>query len=567
MGKGKSASGQVKQFVGKAAGGNTDSFLESVEKQMKDIRKASGQTSNEEVNAGNTALSDYVPYTYTPSALRILVAHSTILPQCVRAYKDNIVGFGYQIERWNNKDKESPAQKTEKEKLDEIVEFFSLDMPLKKMLGKILEDREALGVGYMEVLRDGTGLPSQGFYVDAETVEATKLSEPIEIEILRQGKPFKYKKRFRKYRQRNTYASAGAYTCVYFKEFGDPRHMNYKTGEYVKAGETISDELEANEILPFVLGTGVYGTPRWIGQSIHIEGSRMAENLNYNYFLQGRHVNAMIVVEGGTLTAESYTNLQTYMDGVTGVDNAHKMLLLEIDTLMGEDDELLDSATKTNKPTVKIEKLNDLLQKDALFLEYTDASRKKVQSAFNLPDLYVGYTSDFNRATAEAAIEVTERQVFVPEREDIDWTFNNLLLAPYGFKEVYLKWQGPTTTDPEQQVAIFNAAYTAGGITPADARKFAGKAFDLEMEVFTDDWANIPIPVQTLKNQTAQTTPGSNVASNILGTGTLTDTTTGQSSEVVAVPGEVLKSLKTADEFIGFLKEIKKELQRQKEVN
>ena len=53
--------------------------------------------------------------------------------------------------------------------------------------------------------------------------------------------------------------------------------------------------------------------------------------------------------------------------------------------------------------------------------------RRKVQSSFQLPDLYVGYTTDFNRATAQTAQEVTEEQVFQPERKSLAWAINNRL--------------------------------------------------------------------------------------------------------------------------------------------
>ena len=59
------------------------------------------------------------------------------------------------------------------------------------------------------------------------------------------------------------------------------------------------------------------------------------------------------------------------------------------------------------KPNLEVVKMADILQKDELFQDYLDNNRRKVQSAFQLPDLYVGYTTDFNRATAQSAQEVT----------------------------------------------------------------------------------------------------------------------------------------------------------------
>jgi len=92
-----------------------------------------------------------------------------------------------------------------------------------------------------------------------------------------------------------------------------------------------------------------------------------------------------------------------------------------------------------SQPNVEIKDLAGILQKDELFQEYQENARKKVQSAFLLPDLYVGYTSDFNRATSQTAMEVTEKQVFQPERERLAWVLNNKLLNGYGFKYVEAK--------------------------------------------------------------------------------------------------------------------------------
>lgn len=57
-------------------------------------------------------------------------------------------------------------------------------------------------------------------------------------------------------------------------------------------------------------------------------GARKAEELNYLYFKQGRHVPAAITVENGMLSESSYEQLQEYMNGIEGSDNAHKFLLL-----------------------------------------------------------------------------------------------------------------------------------------------------------------------------------------------------------------------------------------------
>ncbi|BBP90953.1 hypothetical protein BsIDN1_45710 [Bacillus safensis] len=101
--------------------------------------------------------------------------------------------------------------------------------------------------------------------------------------------------------------------------------MNAATGEY---NEDTPSNLVASEVIHFKIGSNTYGVPRWIGNIVNMYGARKAEELNYLYFKQGRHVPAAITVENGMLSEASYEQLQEYMNGIEGSDNAHKFLFV-----------------------------------------------------------------------------------------------------------------------------------------------------------------------------------------------------------------------------------------------
>lgn len=67
-----------------------------------------------------------------------------------------------------------------------------------------------------------------------------------------------------------------------------------------KLAETLDRKWQANEILEFAIGTKPYGEIRWIGQLLGVDGSRRAESLNNNYFINGRHTPLLIMIKGGT---------------------------------------------------------------------------------------------------------------------------------------------------------------------------------------------------------------------------------------------------------------------------
>ena len=288
---------------------------------------------------------------------------------------------------------------------------------------------------------------------------------------------------------------------MYFKEFGDPRIMNKKDGEYLEKGEEqIAPDDIANEILDFPLGDDPYGEVRWIGQVLTIDGNRRAEILNNNYFRKGRHTPLMILIKGGTLSDESYEKLQRYVNDIEGESGQHSFLVLETDTL--ESGTAMD---EDKQPNVEVKDLASILQKDELFQEYQENGRKKTQSAFLLPDLYVGYTKDFNRSTSQACIEVTEKQVFQPERESLGWIINKRLLNGYRFRHVEAYFMEPDVTDPDDVQKILNVTERAGGLTPNVAKELTYKTLGLDNEEpYAGKWGDIPLAYQKALTQAQQ---------------------------------------------------------------
>ena len=206
----------------------------------------------------------------------------------------------------------------------------------------------------------------------------------------------------------------------------------------------------------------------------------------------------MIVVKGGTLSDESFDKLQHYIEDIKGESGQHAFIVLETEA----SDARADYEQQT-QPEVEIKDLANILQRDELFQEYLDNNRRRAQSAFQLPDLYVGYTTDFNRATAQTAQEVTEQQVFQPERKSLAWAINNRLLNGYGFKYVEAYFLEPDISNPDDLQKLLTAASAAGGLTPNVAKRIVYEAIGETAEDYPENpeeasWADIPL---AYKNQ------------------------------------------------------------------
>jgi len=446
--------------------------------KAQEIQKADASTALTNDQSSGT---EWISHPMQLEGLEIMVDHSNILPQCIRAYKDNIAGFGIAL-RYKEDIDEIDAMKAEWEAADKVVKLLSIEKATKEVFEAVIEARETFGIAYLEVIRNLAGdvvevTPIRESYTITKTVP---LEPATESTYYFNGEAVIRKKKFRKYKQ---YKNG---KTVYFKEFGDPRVMDAKTGEY-----TDSPQLEANEILEFAIGSTDYGKVRWIGQIMGVDGSRKAEFLNNNYFENGRHIPLAVIVSGGTLTEESHTKLKEYMAGIKGEAGQHAFLVLEVEDTGNKADFEVDK-----KPAVELKDLAGILQKDELFQEYLENNRKRVQSAFRLPDLYTGYTTDFNRATAQTAMEVTEKQVFQPERENLAWVINNKLLNGYRFKYVEVYFKEPDITNPDDLAKMLAITERSGGLTPNMAKRITYETMGWDTaEDYAEDWGNTPIAV------------------------------------------------------------------------
>lgn len=452
-----------------------------------DIKKSDKSEQISRENAANA--SEWIGHPIDMRGLKELVNNSTILPQCIKAYKSNIAGFGITVKYNEDYDEENGEMKSEFAKLQGIIELLNMDIMTKEVFENVIRDRETYGIAYCEVIRNISGEVVQlDFIIDTPSIDMTYPLEPYQdVLFYQKGTKYPRKKKFRKFRQN----IAGK--TVYFKEFGDPRIMNKTNGNYEDAVD-IDDQ--ANEIIEFRIGSEPYGEVRWIGQVLTIDGNRRAEVLNNNYFRKGRHTPLMIVVKGGTLSDESFEKLQSYINGIQGEAGQHAFLLLE-----AESNENTANFVAEKNVEVEIKDMAGILQKDELFQDYLENGRKKTQSAFLLPDLYVGYTKDFNRATAQTTMEVTEEQVFQPERVSLAWIINNRLLNEYQFKYVEAYFKEPDITNPDDIQKILNITERAGGLTPNVAKDLTFKTLGRDVaEPYPDEWGDVPIQLTRAQN-------------------------------------------------------------------
>lgn len=417
----------------------------------------------------------WVTAPYPISQLRLVVENSSILQQAIAAYTNNIVGYGI-VPEYIDESTENSGQSAEWDTAEEVLDWLSIDQPLEGLFKEVLDDREVTGNAFLEVIRDDKGNVIQLERVKPELVQLSKPeAEPVLTKVVHKGKEKMVWKKFRKFKVDK----------YLFKEFGDPRGIDFMTGT-----DTDDPRRQARELLHLKIGNDHWGVPRWIGNLVALLGARKAEELNFRYFTQGRHTPMAVLIKNGQLSEDAELALSSYVDNVGVEGMQHKMLVLEAE-------KVTDGVDDKDKVDIEIKSLADMLQTDALFLEYDDKVREKVLSSFRLPPVYVGLSQDYNRSTVEEAKRIAEEQVFQAEREALEDLFNRHLLASYQLKEVKVEVRGPELSNDELIIETLDKL--GARFSDNEVRAIAGKLVGLELPVLQGEQHELPQGAQAVQ--------------------------------------------------------------------
>ena len=380
------------------------------------------------------------------------------------------------------KEREIKLEKEDK-KLQEIKDIFENVHP-EKDINQILKEACINGILYgysgIEVVFNSTetdfmleNIPTHELHFSSREKTYTPY-----IYIDSNGKKRNYKWKFRRYAQ---IQATGESETIYFKELYDPRHLNYKDGNYY---DTLTDSEEANICIPFKFGVtadGEYPHPIWLGESNNILGYEYATRLNKEWFEEGMMV-PMVVLFNGVLDVETYEELKAMLSTSKGLEGRTKAMIIEGTNIGGSGERVgadFDMESVNTKFDMKVERLPAMDMDDGQFLKYLEKTIDNVRMIFNLPAILLGMEKSYNRATATIAFEMAEAQVFGPYRKILERGMNNLLQR-MGIYEYEFKLNSPTITDYSKWQPMLKP-FLEQDIIPID------EAYSLYNEIFNRD--------------------------------------------------------------------------------
>lgn len=423
-----------------------------------------------------------------PYSLVKIIQENSHLLQCIDAMVTNIHGFGYRMEFIGKaEDETTDAALQELQWLEEFFDSPNAVNSLQELREKLGWDMWGLGNAYIEVGRDLQGRVMTLHHIPAPTMRITKVEEqaiPVVETLNRFGKKLKIKtkKAFRKFVQLDEQGKR-----VFFKEFGDPRVIDPKTG---KENPSLELQNSATEIIHMARynAQSVYGIPLWHSQLPSVLGSRQAELTNLDFF-ENNGIPAMaILVAGGYLTEEAYEMLRDNFEQVKGRGSTNKVVILEARGAVED-----ASATgSVPTPSITMKPLYSERQNDALFQEYERQSRDKIRSVYRLPPVFTGTAGDYTYASAKVSLEIAENQIFIPERVKFDDIINKKLMPSWEPKFWRFRSNPASLATSEDLIKAIEIFNDSGAISPNNAINILNEKLNLDVPRIEEFWGDLP---------------------------------------------------------------------------
>jgi PBSX family phage portal protein len=423
-------------------------------------------------------------------SLYTIYEESDILQSCVEAMQRNVDGFGYQLQFQGNdiKEKKTPAAEAELAKCNDFFGQVNGEESFTTVRQKAREDLEVLGSCGYEFIRNRRKELQLIYHIPFKRVRMSALTGravTVPVILNRNGKEVtvNVKKYFRKWCQ----LDSNGKKARWFKSVGDPRDMDYRTGDY----GTVAPQFRATEIwhIRNEFGGELYGMPRWVGAVMPVLGRRKASYVNLDLFDNQGIPPLLVLVSGGVLSDDGVAELEDLVRGLRGLKQFNRIGLLE---------STIEGLGIDEKGSAKIELKNmaDFRKEDMMFGEYSQNAKDDVRQRFRLPDLYVGQSETYTHATAKAAQTVAEEQVFIPERMEFDEKVDIFIVRKeLGIKLWKYQSKGPRIVGSQELSAGVKTFAGVGAFTINHAIGVANAALGLDMSRFEEDWADYPIPI------------------------------------------------------------------------
>lgn len=434
--------------------------------------------------------------------------NSDTLPVAVEIVAVNVAGHGAEfVPRWKQEidgKKVAPPDGAEQERNDLAMWWASINLE-QGAVGLLMRQEKEIGwsgCSYLEVLRTPEGKPAALEPLEAASMRLGRLSSPVLVKVAVRHPETNEIAEIYRWRRFRRFVQLTDRGVVWFKEYGDPRSLNRATGIFSKPGTDLGtddngNDLNASEVYytrTWHPGTP-YGVPLWVSSSPHVKAGRKAAEVLLRWLEKAPIGAKILALVGGTFKAKGANSLKALVEALNrharGTDQAFQIFGLEAEASAGAD--LMDTAAKTQK----IEQVDvatplpaEIYHGETSVIEQSALRQRR---PFRLPAIYFGDSTDYNRATADTAAEITEGQVFAILRRD-HWErwINERLLPELGIRFWSVRMRGFDVKGEDGQSKI-ESVVKGGGASPNQLIRFWNEQTGLETPPIEEPWADRPL--------------------------------------------------------------------------
>lgn len=436
------------------------------------------------------------PYRY--EVILGLLHESGVLQAAIDAMVTNTTAFGVQFvpfaERARPEDND--AIEAEKQRLRTWFDYAGpMGTGFDGVRARVRFDFELFGDGYYEVLRAPNGDVIGVEHAMTRYLRKCKRDTRrtlAEEKIRQPDGTWRTRLASRRFRRFIQYTAYGQF--VFFKEFGDPRKIRADNGHEDPNAEYGDLATEIINLSRYA-GDFTYGRPRWRGEASSILGRSAAGSVNSDVFDNKAIPPLLITVQGASLDDAAVERIRDHFLSSRGRDRWHAPLIIEAETKASSDpSDPLGISKPGQVPRIDVKDLTESVQKDAAFLGYRAASARDVAMSMRLPPIFLGIAAEYNFATAQAARQVAEEQVFQPERQAEDVLYNQLLLPYLDARWCKLVTKAPPLLTEETLLKVINVGIASGALTVNNVVDLLEPLLGKELST-SEAWRNLPASV------------------------------------------------------------------------
>jgi capsid portal protein len=274
--------------------------------------------------------------------------------------------------------------------------------------------------------------------------------------------------------------------CIYEVHcpFENPSDISNQKKEKLKKGRPYTRLMAfKNDI-----GDSKMGLPYWVGETGNLLALLAYDTLSHKMINNNLIPRLIIMLGGASFSKEQMDDMKEEFETQLSGGSASQNTPLFLNAAGQKATQVASPSEQPIIPEISIHEIKNAFNPDSVktFFSYVE---DRVLKCYRIPRLLIGDTANYNRATADTALQAVESQVFAPLRKEWDTFINNIILGN-GFEEsqkLSFKSKPMAIMPIEGVLKMLTTLSNIGALTIKDVTNLAQQLVDIKLEGKSDE--------------------------------------------------------------------------------